>query len=178
MSAASMTNGQLAMSDPRAALHGRGGVPPGAFGMGLQLLRASTMATTRLQLALIRGDRRQAMDAMDWLLDIDAEMECLVSDPSFSPADDPDWQAITIHLADQKAAIAWEKHALAGGVIGSEAEPSPELADRGESDRQAMPAAGTLMALEPSRRGLNAWLLAFLLLTILGALAGLGMMLS
>lgn len=169
-----MTDGQLAVSAPRAALHGRG-VSPSEFGMGLQLLRASTMATTRLQLALIRGDRRQAMDAMDWLLDIDTEIECFVTDLSPPQPDDPNWQAITTHLVDQKAAIACEKHALAGGITGRDAASPPELLEKVE--RSPRPgegiaaSAGALALPEAPGVHVNRWLLALLLLTVIGTIA-------
>lgn len=98
------------------------------FAEGLQLTRASTIALTRLQLALAGGDRRQAMAAIDRLHAIDGEIEQLVGElppeagteaqvPS-EPANDDPVAALGKHLADQKLALAFEKLALASGISG------------------------------------------------------------
>lgn len=94
------------------------------FAEGLQLTRASTIALTRLQLALAGGDRRQAMAAIDRLHAIDGEIEHLVGElppetaaPS-EPANDDPVAALGKHLADQKLALAFEKLALASGISG------------------------------------------------------------
>ena len=96
------------------------------FAEGLQLTRASTIALTRLQLALAGGDRRQAMAAIDRLHAIDGEIEHLVGElpPEGSPptptepANDDPVAALGKHLADQKLALAFEKLALASGISG------------------------------------------------------------
>lgn len=107
---------------------------------GLQLTRASTIALTRLQLALASGDRRQAMTAIDRLHVLDGEIEQLVEQlpPSTASARDTDEHSLADHLpaagdpppgddllaslgkhiADQKLALAFEKLALASGISG------------------------------------------------------------
>ena len=97
-----------------------------AFRKSLQLTRASTMALTRLQLALTRSDKHQARVAMDCLLDIDAELESFVADLSIpQELDDADWQSISEHLKALKTAIAFEKLALAGEISGPALAPPP-----------------------------------------------------
>jgi hypothetical protein len=90
------------------------GITPDLLAIGLQLVRASSLTMTRLQLALQSGDRRRAMMAMDGLMDIDAEIEGFVSDLAPAPGEDAHWQALAGYLENQKAAIAVEKHALTG----------------------------------------------------------------
>lgn len=85
---------------------------------GLQLSRASTMALMRLQLAIRAGERLQAMEAMDRLDTLDAELERIISRLPSPANDDPAWQALAKHLDDQKLALAFEKLALASGIIG------------------------------------------------------------
>jgi hypothetical protein len=87
----------------------------------LQLSRASALALTRLQLAIKSGDRRQAMEALDRLHAIDADMERLTHRLPTPVEDDPDWtewDAIERHLGDQKLALAFEKLALASAITG------------------------------------------------------------
>jgi hypothetical protein len=97
-----------------------------AFRKSLQLTRASTMALTRLQLALTRSDKHQARVAMDCLLDIDAELEGCVADILIpQELDDADWQSISEHLKALKTAIASEKLALAGEMSGPAFTPPP-----------------------------------------------------
>jgi hypothetical protein len=55
---------------------------------GLQLSRASTMALMRLQLALRSGDRTQALEAVDRLDTLDAELESVVA--RLAPSEDGD----------------------------------------------------------------------------------------
>lgn len=107
---------------------------------GLQLTRASTIALTRLQLALAGGDRRRAMAAIDRLHVLDGEIEHLVEGlpqpqpqpqpanpditqdsaprPDGDPAGDELMVSLNKHLADQKLALAFEKLALASGISG------------------------------------------------------------
>lgn len=102
---------------------------------GLQLTRASTIALTRLQLALAGGDRRQTMAAIDRLHILDGEIEHLVeglppSSESEAAAsgdgiavnreesDDDLLASLSEHLKDQKLALAFEKLALASGISG------------------------------------------------------------
>lgn len=96
-----------------------------ALGLGLQLSRANAMALTRLQLALCSGERRQALAAIDRLAALDAQLERLVARLEVSPADDADWRALSTHLTDQKLALAFEKLALASGIVGPDLQSSP-----------------------------------------------------
>ena len=87
----------------------------------LDLTRASQLTLLRLQLALHKSDRRVAMQALDDLLDIDAEMEGLattLTDIAAHPAGDT---PLSGFIELQKAAIAAEKHALTGGDLRSNA---------------------------------------------------------
>lgn len=102
---------------------------------GLQLTRASTIALTRLQLALAGGDRRQTMAAIDRLHILDGEIAHLVEGLPPSPESEaaaPDdgipvnreesgddlLASLSEHLKDQKLALAFEKLALASGISG------------------------------------------------------------
>lgn len=119
----------MAMPQPYRPVPASGSnVSPVAFGKSLQLTRASTMALTRLQLALTRADRHQARVAMDCLLDIDAELEGFVADLSIPQGlDDPDWQSISEHLKALKTAIAFEKLVLAGEMTGPALAEAPAV---------------------------------------------------
>lgn len=124
--------------------------------MGLQLLRASTMASTRFQLALARQDRPQAMSALDLLIDVDAEIERLVNRLSVPEASNDDLDGIGEWLATQKAAIAGEKFSLACGIGGSGLVSPPEgLSARADShagrsaDRPLEPSASPLDDVTP-----------------------------
>ncbi len=85
--------------------------------LGLQLCRAGILSMTRLQLALERGDRRRAMEAIDRLHTFDSEVEQLV-DRLSGPATDARMKAIARHLSEEKMELAFEKLALASGVSG------------------------------------------------------------
>lgn len=151
-------------------------VSPTALGMGLQLSRANTMALTRLQLALTSGDRQQAMEAMDRLHVLDAELERLVNHLR-AEDEDPDWQAITKHLSDQKLAIAFEKLALASEISGPDLHSPPVPLPR--QDEEAPPPLPDWPALpsveptewKPASHSLIGLLLALLLTIGLAAAA-------
>lgn len=85
-----------------------------ALQTGLELARASQLTMLRLQLALHGSNRRTAMQALDQLLDIDAEMADLTAALSGGPAYRPSDAALSGFIGRQKAAIAAEKHALTG----------------------------------------------------------------
>jgi hypothetical protein len=109
---------------------------------GLELARASQLTMLRLQLALHRSNRRTAMQALDTLLDIDAEMEDLAATLGNVPARLANDADLSGFIGLQRAAIAAEKHALTGGDWRNEAgsvlsaEPLfPE--DEAESDDRA-----------------------------------------
>ncbi|HEX7873667.1 MAG TPA: hypothetical protein VF475_12190 [Sphingobium sp.] len=143
--------------------------------MGLQLVRASHLTMTRLQLALQSGDRRLALSAMDGLLDIDAEMEGFVADLVGSAPDNPygdaHWQALGGYLAQQKAAIAVEKHALVG-MSGRVAPPQPMVAI--EEFPAAPPPAELPEAEDEDHQPRRWWPGLILALLCLGLLAALG----
>lgn len=75
--------------------------------LGLQLCRAGILSMTRLQLALERGDRRRAMEAIDRLHTFDSEVEQLV-DRLSGPASDARMKAIARHLSEEKMELAFE----------------------------------------------------------------------
>jgi len=93
-----------------------------ALRTGLDLARASQLTMLRLLLALHKSNRRTAMQALDNLLDIDAEMEGLAATLNGAPAHPAGDAALTDYIGLQKAALAVEKHALAGGDLRKEAE--------------------------------------------------------
>lgn len=94
--------------------------------MGLQLLRASTVTSTRLQLALARRDRPQILATLDGLTDLDAEIEQFVAGLPASDAPSPELAAITQWIAAQKAAIASDKFSLVCGISGSGLVSAPD----------------------------------------------------
>lgn len=102
---------------------------PGQLVLGLQYCRASSLALTRLQLALTSGDRRTALEAMDCLHSLDAEMERLVRRLPPVPVGHKGAGLASIdrHLGEQKMAIAFEKLAFASGVEG------PDLVSQAET---------------------------------------------
>lgn len=122
---------------------------------GLQLTRASTIALTRLQLALAGGDRRQAMAAIDRLHVLDGEIEHLVEGLPQGSASAGDEEAhsaagalpandgaprgddllasLNKHLTDQKLALAFEKLALASGISGPDLDSAEHPLARDEN---------------------------------------------
>ncbi|HEX7849444.1 MAG TPA: hypothetical protein VF485_06905 [Sphingomonas sp.] len=94
-----------------------------ALRAGFDLARASQLTMVRLQLALHKSNRRSAMQALDTLLDIEAEMAELAAVLDATPAHSGGDEALSGFIGSQKAAIAVEKHVLAGGDWPSDAEP-------------------------------------------------------
>lgn len=85
----------------------------------LELARASQLTLLRLQLALHKSNHRVAMQALDDLLDIDAEMEGLAATlggVAAHPTSEGD-ATLAGFIGLQKAAITAEKHALTGGNL-------------------------------------------------------------
>jgi hypothetical protein len=149
-------------------------VDPSALGMGLQLSRASTLALTRLQLALTTGDRHQAMAAMDRLHALDAQIERLVDHLPEGGGNEADWQAIAKHLSDQKLALAFEKLALASEVSGPDLRSRPVPLPRPFEDAPPLPEWPALPQVEPTEwkpasSGVLALILAVLVTVALGA---------
>lgn len=104
--------------------------PPGDAALGLQLCRASIMSLMRLQLALERGDRMSAMETIDRLHALDAEVERVVADLA-GGKDDPRRDRVNQILRDEKMAVAFEKLALAGGIDGPALGSPPPFSPRG-----------------------------------------------
>jgi len=94
-----------------------------ALRAGFDLARASQLTMVRLQLALHKSNRRSAMQALDTLLDIEAEMAELAATLDAAPAHPGGDTALSGFIGCQKAAIAVEKHVLAGGDWPSDAQP-------------------------------------------------------
>lgn len=90
---------------------------------GLELARASQLTMVRLQLALHKSNRRTAMQALDNLLEIDAEMEGLAATLNEAPAYGADDAPLFSFIGFQKEAIAAEKHALTGRGLRSDEQP-------------------------------------------------------
>jgi len=115
-----------------------------ALRAGFDLARASQLTMVRLQLALHKSNRRSAMQALDTLLDIEAEMAELAAILDDAPTHAAGDAALSGFIGLQKAAIAVEKHALAGGDWPGDARPTaiPGLDDPAISE-PAHPAAAT-----------------------------------
>lgn len=107
--------------------------------LGLQFCRLGLLSLTRLQLALERGDRSRAMEAIDDLHALDAEVERLVGALPVSP-DDPRQGRVARILKEGKMAVAFEKLALASGISGPDLSSQPFPDRAGQVRRQAEPA--------------------------------------
>ena len=95
--------------------------PPGATpgSAGLQFVRASGLAQARLQLAVLSGNRRRALEQIDRLVTIDQQLERLSRGDAV-----PSEQELESELADQRLAIASEKLALTSAVELPRLEPA------------------------------------------------------
>ena len=177
-------------ADLRAALND--------IAQGLQLSRASAIALMRLQLAVRSGDRHQAMEAIDRLDTLDAQLEGVAKrlrSSDGNEAADTAWRHIGKHLEVQKLGLAFEKLALASGIVGPDLvsienawpdrerparkEPAPSPADTDDSDAvREMPDLTDLWSVmdqfEPEKpRGLSPKVWG-LIATILVAMAAAG----
>lgn len=92
----------------------------------LQFVRAVGLAQTRLQLAVLSGNRRRALREIDRLLEIDRQLERLARAGEADSAR-VSGEEIEAHLASQKLAIAGEKLALTAAIT------LPTLAPPGET---------------------------------------------
>ncbi len=88
---------------------------------GLMLLRASSLKTIRLQLAIERHDRRVALEAMDDLVALDDELQKVLAGIP-APDDFADLQAA---LSIERSRLDHEKLGLAAGVITERSQPEP-----------------------------------------------------
>lgn len=110
------------------------------YALGLQLCRAGILSLTRLQLALQRGDRPGALEAIDDLHSLDTEVERLVVALPAS-LDDPRQGHIARSLREAKMAVAFEKLALASGISGPglSSRPAFPQSDASREDETADP---------------------------------------
>lgn len=106
-------------------------VPPGDAALGLQLCRASIMSLMRLQLAFERCDRMGAMEAIDRLHALDAEVERIMADMPGGEGD-PRRDAANRILREEKMAVAFEKLALASGIDGPALDSPPRFLGQGD----------------------------------------------
>lgn len=105
--------------------------PPTAddYALGLQFCRVGFLSLTRLQLALERGDRSRAMEAIDDLHALDIEVERLVGALPVSP-DDPQQEHAARIVKEGRMAVAFEKLALASGISGPDLSSRPGFPNR------------------------------------------------
>lgn len=97
-------------------------IRPGGFGrLDLQFLRASGLAQARLQLAVLSGNRRRALEQIDRLVAIDKQLERMAQGRG-GPLPDP--HHLEGDLADQRLAIASEKLALTAEIKLPRLEPA------------------------------------------------------
>lgn len=89
--------------------------------LGLQYLRASGLAQARLQLAVLSGNRRRALEQIDRLVAIDRQLQH-VAEGTIAIASPP--ETLEAELADQRLAIASEKLALTSGIELPRLEPA------------------------------------------------------
>ncbi len=85
----------------------------------LEWLRASALAQARLQLAVLSGNRRRALEQIDRLVGIDRQLERLARGESTPAA-----AALAAELDDQRLAIASEKLALTSEIVMPRLEPA------------------------------------------------------
>src|SRR5688572_10041480 len=82
-------------------------------------LRASGLAQARLQLAVLSGNRRRALEQIDRLIGIDRQLERLARGETTPAA-----EALEAELTDQRLAIASEKLALTSAIELPRLEPA------------------------------------------------------
>ena len=100
------------MATQPALVSGMSAFSAGADGRpDLAWMRASGLAQARLQLAVLAGNRRRALEQIDRLIGIDRQLERLARGES-TPAP----SAIESDLAEQRLAIASEKLALTSAI--------------------------------------------------------------
>lgn len=153
----------------------------GELAMGLQLLRASSLTSIRLQLALARRDRRVAMTALDTLAAVDAEIEGLVDRLSGPGTSTPELAALAAWLAQEKESLTADKLNLACDVSGPGLVSPPDRLSEAADARTTVDSAtdkvvpdldGAVEGAEepaPTRRW---WLLVSLALAIAVVVAG------
>lgn len=95
--------------------------PAGHHRLDLQFVRASGLAQARLQLAVLSGNRRRALEQIDRLVALDKELE-RIAEGAVTIA--PPLQSLAADLADQRLAIASEKLALTSQISLPRLEPA------------------------------------------------------
>ena len=108
------------MAAQSAAADGIMFIPPlGPGRLDLQFLRASGLAQVRLQLAVLSGNRRRALEQIDRLVALDTQLERLADGRVDADAAD-----LHADLAGQRLAIVSEKLALTSHVDLPRLEPA------------------------------------------------------
>lgn len=87
----------------------------------LQFVRASGLAQARLQVAVLSGNRRRALEQIDKLVAIDKELERLIREGGTRLSDPTHLES---ELADQRLALATEKLALTSEISLPRLEPA------------------------------------------------------
>lgn len=108
-----------AIRDDASAVAAPGVAPGGTDRPDLYYMRASGLAQARLQLAVLSGNRRRALEQIDRLVAIDHQFERMVGGESLLQLPD-----LSYDLADQRLAIATEKLALTSGIDLPRLEPA------------------------------------------------------
>jgi hypothetical protein len=87
--------------------------------LDLQFLRMSGLAQARLQLAVLTGNRRRALEQIDRLIGIDRQLERIARGEGTLGS-----EALDADLEDQRLAIATEKLALTAEISLPRLEPA------------------------------------------------------
>ena len=112
---------QTAAGQHRPALRfSRDGEARHTYRLDLHYLRASGLAQARLQLAVLSGNRRRALEQLDRLVGIDRELERMAAGDAAPPSPARELEA---ELTDQRLAIASEKLALTSVIELPRLEP-------------------------------------------------------
>lgn len=113
---------QIAAGQGKPSLQvAHGGLSEGAYRLDLHYTRASGLAQARLQLAVLSGNRRRALEQIDRLVNIDRQLERMASGDIEPVSSIEEFQA---ELTDQRLAIASEKLALTSTIELPRLEPA------------------------------------------------------
>lgn len=115
--------------------------------IAMQLLRASNMKAVRLQLALFGRNRKQALESIDGLVDLDGEIASFIADMPPVSVSLNELNQIAGWIDEQKAAIASEKMALVCAIDGPAMQAGDDplpvaAANSDEPDDEAMHLGG------------------------------------
>jgi hypothetical protein len=89
--------------------------------LDLHYVRATALAQVRLQLAVLSGNRRRALEQIDRLVALDMDLE-RIADGQVAIA--PPFEPLADELADERLAIASEKLALTSEITLPRLEPA------------------------------------------------------